>query len=298
MKSVRFAPSPTGVFHIGNLRTAWISHALSRSLGAKWIVRYEDIDQPRVVAGSRERQRADMAALGCIANQEILQSEKRGRHWELFERARRDGVIYPCFCSRREVAENLATIASAPHVGDLENENPIYDGTCRDRGAEWPEVKNPSIAWRFRNDGGGVQDFAIARTGPQAEDLAREFVPGYQWACAIDDYDGDYDLLVRAWDLFSATPQQRAIQKWLSPGWIPPAVFHCALITDQSGHRLEKRTRGVTLEELQAIGVSVGQLQEMFLDSYSPPSLNLIARGAIDGEAVRTLRYISPGELI
>ncbi len=278
--SVRFAPSPTGTFHVGNLRTAWISWEVSRFLGAQWVLRFEDIDGPRVVTGARDRQRADMAALGCVADAETLQSENHARHWELFSRAIDEGILYPCFCSRREILEGLAAIASAPHSAA-----PIYDGTCRDLKG-WPEVKKPTVAWRFRTEN-FRQDFIVARTGGDRKSLAREFTPGYQWACAIDDYDGDYDLLVRAWDLESATVQQRVIQRWLDPQWLPPGVFHCALVTDDSGHRLEKRSRGVTLAELTGQGISAERLVEIFRRSFKAIP---VARGEVSGESARELR--------
>src|SRR6476659_5113424 len=92
--SVRFAPSPTGTFHVGNLRTAWVSYRWSRVLRMPWVVRFEDIDGPRVVNGARERQLADMAALGLVPDEILVQSARHERHRALFLRAVADGSVY------------------------------------------------------------------------------------------------------------------------------------------------------------------------------------------------------------
>jgi glutamyl-tRNA synthetase len=265
------------------LRTAYISHAWARALGIPWVVRFEDIDTPRVVAGAREAQTADMLALGLRADQVFLQTESRDRHWNWFCRAVDQGQVYPCFCSRKEVAEALRTAASAPHHPEA-----IYDGHCRpgsggknaNRGTGAATLAG--IAWRFRgSDPQGSMDFIVARTGSHpvlaAGSAACGFVPAYHWACAIDDYEcagSPYDLLVRAADLRSATIHQRTIQKWLvreleqAPEY--PAVFHCALVTGPGGERLEKRTRGVTLPELIAGGLSATAVAAKLATSFAP----------------------------
>lgn len=254
---VRFAPSPTGAFHLGNFRTAWISHQWARALGKPWCVRFEDIDQPRVVPRAQQNQLEEMSRLGMIPDELTLQTANRKRHWELFEKARREGVIYPCSCSRKEV---LASLASAPHGPDA-----VYSGHCRRRPAG--EAKE-SLAWRFKNDDlSGTQDFIVARTDGEGGEAS--FVPAYHWACAIDDWDGRYDLLVRAFDLETAATVQRRIQAWLAqetPG-VFPAVFHTSLVTADDGHRLEKRTKGVTLPEWLARH-SVDELKNIFEKSF------------------------------
>jgi glutamyl-tRNA synthetase len=272
---VRFAPSPTGRFHLGNLRTAWIAHAWARALGLPWIVRFEDTDGPRVVAGARERQRDDMAALGLVADFETLQSERLARHWELFRLAARGGAVYPCYCSRREVQQALAAAPSAPHGKEA-----IYDGRCRNAAAA-PRGEAPhGIGWRFRGqDERGTQDFLVARThgtrAVSAPAIDPSFVPAYHWACAIDDAEergGPYELIVRAADLETAIASQRAIQSWLAQAAGRPvefpAVYHCALVTGPRGERLEKRTRGITLPELQAAGWDAARIGERLAASH------------------------------
>jgi glutamyl-tRNA synthetase len=296
MSGVRFAPSPTGSFHVGNFRTAWISHHLARAYALPWVVRFEDIDVPRVVEGARERQLREMRELGLVPDELSLQSERAARHLSLFERAAREGRVYPCSCSRREIQEALAGVASAPHSAQ-----PVYNGRCRptERGGPSPwgsgerERGFPTIAWRFRGDpADGSQDFIVARTGARSED----FVPSYHWACAIDDRDGRYELLVRAWDLESVIDQHRAIHRLIDEweGVVPlPAVFHASLVVQDSGTRLEKRTRGVTLPELHGAGITSSQLSTTFERSFVLPPRP--APGAISGERERTRTLVSLG---
>jgi glutamyl-tRNA synthetase len=264
---VRFAPSPTGAFHIGNLRTAWISFWWAQKLKLPWVVRFEEIDRPRVIYGAQEGQLADMKALGLSPDELVLQSTKTERHWKLFVQAKDQGAVYPCFCSRKEVLEQ---IASAPHQG-----TPPYSGRCRSLdSAEWAErsaqLARPSIAWRFKMpDSNGTADFVVARTPTHDRFELKDFVPAYQWACAIDDIDGGYDLLVRAFDLKDSAPQQRAIQRWLVGDTVRyPAIFHTSLVVNNDLSRLEKRTRGVTLAEVLAAGQKPERLVELFAKSF------------------------------
>ncbi len=280
---VRFAPSPTGSFHVGNLRTAWISRRWASFLKLPWVVRFEDIDVPRVVRGARERQLADMKSLGLVPDQIVLQSERRGRHWQVFQDFQKAGLIYPCYCSRKMVRQAVEDSASAPH-----QEPPAYSGRCRHMADQNFNTDFPSLAWRLKMpDESGAEDAVIARTSPVWEQVetpdAASFVPAYHWACAIDDQDGGYELLVRAWDLEGVTSLQRTIQSHLCrlEGKIfePAAIFHCALVVRNDGQRLEKRTKGVTLPELLDAGEAAASLTAKFETSFShafqclPPGL-------------------------
>jgi glutamyl-tRNA synthetase len=308
-RGVRFAPSPTGRFHVGNLRTAWISWRWARRLGEPWAVRFEDIDRPRVLPGALEQQLADLSELGLVPDARILQSQRRERHWEVFLSALREGRIYPCVCSRQEVTSALSGLASAPQAATgSAPEAPVYSGACRGLGAselrcrlgELRVQRRTGIGWRFRQpDPSGRDDFLVARTSPPVDGGGvpdePSFTPAYHWACAIDDYDGDYRLLVRAGDLASATPIQRAVQSFLGLGsdrreWAPPAVFHCSLVTRDDGGRLEKRTKDVTLPELRERGIGVARLLELFELSFDeallePPP----GPGSIIGERAEKL---------
>lgn len=284
--SVRFAPSPTGRFHLGNLRTAWISHLFARMLEMAWVVRFEDIDRPRVVPGAIETQLADMRTLGLVPDRVLTQSEQHLRHEALFRAAVAAEQVYPCTCSRKQVQEELQRLASAPH-----REAPLYTGCCREP-LRRPAAVNPTMAWRFRNpdDPTGRQDFIVGRTDVSGA----EFVPAYHWACAIDDYDGDHALLVRASDLAHALPIQRQIHAWVGAHQGEPrpfpAVFHTALVTDDHGHRLEKRTQGVTLPEILAREPDVDRLLDQFRRSFNTIYVEAYAPGTVWSEEPNTLR--------
>lgn len=290
--SVRYAPSPTGSFHAGNLRTAWISHFWSRRLGLPWVVRIEDIDFLRVLPGAAERQLSDLADLGLVPDEIQLQTTRRPRHWELFVRAVRQGQVYPCSCSRKELADALSELASAPH-----GRPPVYSGHCRRRPlSERRPTGHPTLGWRFKSpEPSGREDFLVARTGPSGAAGPDEpsFTPAYAWACAIDDLDGGHALLVRAWDLIHVVSQQRAVQQWLAdagggPRRAAPAVFHCAVVTGPSGERLEKRTRGVTLPELAEAGHGPSEITRAFEASFAGEARDFDP-GEVWGESRRTL---------
>ena len=240
---------------------------MARETGEPWILRIEDIDTARVSAQHQQTQLEDLKAIGLQADAIVIQSSRYERHLELFTRARAEGRIYPCDCSRKDVLEALSQVARAPHERAVE-----YSGHCRNR-------KHPNdlssyhpadtLAWRWKinpnsNSELGHHDVIIARTDANGEG----FVPGYHWACAIDDADGNYRLLVRAWDLAMVEGIQSDIRSWCSLSQDLTRVFHTSVVTRDDGGRLEKRTQGVTLVELQTIGISPSQLTEKFDASF------------------------------
>ncbi len=259
MNGVRFAPSPTGRFHIGNLRTAWIASQVGHLLAEPLTIRVEDIDSARSRIEFKDLQIADLKRVGVIADELIIQSNRHSRHLELFNRARNDGLIYPCDCSRKDVLEALAGLRSAPHGREAD-----YSGRCRTRK---PSDMHPveTLAWRWRSklNADGRYDAIVARTNPDGS----QFTPGYHWACAIDDADGNYRLLVRAWDLETVEFTQRQIREWVRPN-IQTDIFHTSLVVNLDGSRLEKRTKGVTLDELTAAGLTEQTLVSLFERSF------------------------------
>lgn len=283
---VRFAPSPTGNFHVGNLRTAWISFQIAKALHLPWIVRFEDIDRPRIVYSAREQQSFDLKKLGLIPDFVFLQSEFRNHHWAVFLEAVKSKQIYACDCSRKEVQAALSSIASAPH-----SSLPTYSGRCRQNENKLLQPSE-TLAWRFKMpDESGKDDFIVARTSDQFANglpLEKSFTPSYHWACAIDDHDGNYDLLVRSSDLRNSLALQRAIQKWLGRNEMIP-VFHTSLITQNDGHRLEKRTSGVTLDEILKSGKSVADVCSLFEISFDLNSAITLSKDVGFGEKEETL---------
>lgn len=259
LHGVRFAPSPTGRFHIGNLRTAWVSEQLARELNQAWVIRIEDLDPLRSQKKFWASQSQDLERLGLRADEVLWQRERLSVHRQSLQQAHAEGRIYPCNCSRREVLEALA---SAPHLETTTSASSqfaaIYNGKCR---SNPPKDVHEGTGWRWRfADENGHRDVLIAR-GELA--LAE---PAYHWACAIDDADGAYQLLVRAIDLLPAEPIQQAIREWRRPGWGSKIlVFHTALVVQDDGARLEKRTQGVTLDELK---LSIDQLRDCFERSF------------------------------
>jgi glutamyl/glutaminyl-tRNA synthetase len=269
------------------LRTGWIAKEWSRRLGLPFVVRFEDIDRPRVVPGAEELQRRDLAEVGAVADRIDVQSAFGERHLAVFEAAVIAGKVYPCTCSRRQVKAALAAwknLASAPH-----HPVPVYDGRCRS-GATI--AANAPVGWRWRaDDPTGVDDVLVARTeGPRDK-----FQPSYHWACAIDDWDGRFQWIVRAWDLAPAVEPQRAVQRWLravegSTDPLPRA-FHAATVVDEHGQRLEKRSRGVTLPELFAAGWTGDAVADRFRASFE-------SAVPAEGDGGEARREISVRELL
>lgn len=290
MPGVRFAPSPTGLFHIGNLRTAWVAKRLSTVFNEPFVVRVEDIDSARVVAGIWNQQLEDLNFLKIVPDRVYFQTTHHQRHQDIFNRARVEGVIYPCDCSRKDVADALRDFASAPH-DQTSADHPVYTGHCRDR--ESTDLSQyhatESLAWRWRRPNpSGILDPIVARTTRSGT----HFSPGYHWACAIDDADGDYRVLVRSWDLAPSEPIQSEIRKWVQPK-SNCQVFHTTLITRNDSGRIEKRSQGVTLKELWAAGISTQTLLALFNNSFDLESaMRMISNSSegVMGENAHTRR--------
>ncbi len=261
LRGVRFAPSPTGHFHIGNLRTAWVASRLAKTLDEPFVIRIEDIDTARIKEKAWTSQLSDLSALGLVARQTVTQTHFARRHAELFATARLEGRVYPCDCSRREVLTQLSMMRSAPHAAE-----PEYSGHCRNRIDDLSTYRpKETLAWRWKDESeNGAYDSIVARSASDASG----FMPGYHWACAVDDADGGYNVLVRAWDLAPADRVQRQIRKWVSKNGPEPIVFHTSLVINSDGTRLEKRTAGVTLAELSAEKISAKKLSEKFEASF------------------------------
>ncbi len=279
--SIRYAPSPTGSLHLGNLRTAWISFQIAKQLQQPWHVRFEDIDTPRVIPQAQQEQLRDLESLGLVPQELSVQSLHRPRHWSCFLRAASESLIYPCFCSRAEVQGEMKSLASAPH-----HQMAIYSGHCRKLQSVPSAYSHRDIAWRFKHTGdeSGLSDFIVARTKPirsfseQADEST--FVPSYHWACAIDDHDAQFNWIVRAIDLKQALAPQMLIhqllQGWELKKWSYPNIFHTALVTQDDGKRLEKRTKGVTLRELMGKGIPAKKIIECFEKNFSISSYKFI----------------------
>jgi glutamyl-tRNA synthetase len=264
--SGRFAPSPTGDLHIGNLRTALLAWVAARASGRGFVVRMEDLDLVTASAESARRQLADLAALGLDWDGPVLfQSERFDRYRAAIDRLAADGRVYPCFCTRREIRAEVAAAAAAPH-----GPPGAYPGTCRDLSAAERAARAAAgrpAALRLRADGERIA-FVDAIAGPfegPADDvvLARaDGVPAYNLAVVVDDAAQGITQVVRGDDLLTSTPRQILLQRLL--GHPQPEYAHVPLVVDADGHRLAKRAgaanTAITLADLAAHGWSSAEV--------------------------------------
>jgi len=250
----RYAPSPTGPLHVGNLRTAVLAWLFARSTGDAFVLRIDDLDR---VASRDEHVRdhiADLAALGIDWDgQAVRQSDRFDRYEAALDHLAADGLLYPCYCTRREVRAAV----SAPHGPSPEG---AYPGTCRDltaaeRAAREAEGRRPS--WRVRARGERVE--VVDRLRGRFAGVIDDFVvrradgaPAYQVAVVVDDHDQGVAEVVRGDDLLDTTPRQVWLARRL--GLTVPGYAHVPLVLGPDGQRLAKRHGAVTLGDLRGRG--------------------------------------------
>jgi glutamyl-tRNA synthetase len=244
----RFAPSPTGVLHLGNLRTALLAWLFARSAGSEFLVRMEDLDTGRVRPGYAEQQLDDLAAIGVDWDGEVVYQSQRLGLYEAAITALGDRV-YECYCTRAEIRE----AASAPH-GPLPEG--AYPGTClRLTAAElaskrasgrapalWIRADAERVGFQDRLHGhveGVVDDFVIRRN---------DGAPAYNLAVVVDDAAQEIGEIVRGDDLLDTTPRQIFLARAL--GLAEPSYAHVPLVLGRDGARLAKRHGDVTLREV------------------------------------------------
>ena len=252
----RYAPSPSGRMHLGNLMCCLLAWLSAKSKGGQVLLRIEDLDTQRCPRAFADAIIDDLAWLGLAADgpePPVYQSERSAVYAQYFEELARRGLVYPCFCSRSQLHA-----ASAPHRSDGQV---VYAGTCRSlTPAEITErAKTRAPAWRVR-----VPDEVIAfedsHMGPCAENLARDCgdfylrradgVFAYQLAVVVDDALMGVTQVVRGADLLSSTPRQLWLYREL--GLPAPEFYHMPLLLAVDGRRLSKRDGDESLEHLQA----------------------------------------------
>src|SRR5512133_1188989 len=252
MTTGRFAPSPTGILHLGNLRTALASWLSARAAGGRWIVRMEDVDGPRCRRDLGEGQLRDLAALGLESDGPVIwQSERAASYQATLEMLHAAGRLYPCACTRKD----LQLLASAPHAED--GLRP-YTGHCRDRA--WEGFDR---ALRFRLPAGSI-DWEDQLLAAQSDDPAtltgdpllfrRDGCFAYHLAVVVDDGAQGITEVVRGADLRPVTATQIRLQEAL--GLPRPAYAHLGLVVAPDGSRLGKRVGGLGLDALAARDVS------------------------------------------
>lgn len=258
----RFAPSPTGRLHLGNVRSALLGWLWARAAGGEFLLRIEDLDPERSKPQFTDVIFEDLEWLGLDWDGPVWrQSDRAELYADALARLAKAGRAYECWCSRAEVAR----AASAPHVGE---EGPVYPGTCRAGGASKPG-RSPS--WRFVVEP-GVERFHDEVHGDCAQDVAREVgdfvirrvdgVASYQLAVVVDDALAGVTHVLRGEDLLSSTARQLQLQRAL--GFPRPAYAHVPLLLQADGKRLAKRDGASTVAGLRELGWSpervVGQL--------------------------------------
>jgi glutamyl-tRNA synthetase len=250
----RFAPSPTGALHVGNLRTALLAWLFARSAGARFLVRVEDLDRARVRPRVEEAQLADLRALGLDWDEPVVrQSERMALYESAIDRLDSEGLLYPCYCTRAEIRG----AASAPHGIPAADR---YPGTCRDlttAGRAEREAAGRPPALRVRAEGTRIafEDRLLGRFEEETDDFVvrrNDGAPAYQLAVVVDDAAQGIGEVVRGADLVDSTPRQLLLARLL--GLPEPSHAHVPLVLGPDRRRLAKRHGAVTLDDRAARG--------------------------------------------
>ncbi len=270
----RFAPSPTGELHIGNLRTALLAWLYARSTGSRFLVRMEDLDPITSSRAHEEKQLGDLSAIGLDWDGDVVRQSDR---FPLYERVITDldarNAVYRCFCTRREIAE--ATSAPHQHLPDG-----AYPGTCRNL-SEKAVKKNISLGKKFalrirmNNQVLGFDDLLRGPTETLVDDFVlrrADGMPAYNLAVVVDDELQGVEQVVRGDDLLLGTPRQIALGRLL--GYKEKSYVHVPLVLNAEGKRLSKRDGAVTINDLLAFNVTPDDVRAMLAHSCGLVSKN------------------------
>jgi glutamyl-Q tRNA(Asp) synthetase len=239
----RFAPSPTGPLHFGSLVAALASYCDARAAGGEWLVRIEDVDEPRSRAGAESAILDALTRYGFAWDGPVVrQSERSAEYEQALARLRTIGAVYPCVCTRRELE-----VAPFGAAGER-----VYPGTCRNGVAS----ERMPRAQRVRVDATSIA-FVDRLQGPQRQDLARDvgdFVVrradglfAYQLAVVVDDALQGVTTIVRGADLLASTPRQIFLQQLL--GLPTPEYLHVPVAINRAGEKLSKQTHARPLPD-------------------------------------------------
>lgn len=275
----RFAPSPTGDLHIGNLRTALAAWLSARDSGRMFLVRMEDLDRVTSSPEHERRQLDDLDRLGLDHDGEVVrQSERFDLYHDALRTLEASGAVYPCWCTRREIA----AAASAPHDDRRPTENIVgpgvvdpdevlrpdgaYPGTClhlsrAERREREDRGRPPALRLRAESAVVEFEDRVHGRHRGLVDDLVlrrSDGVPAYHLAVVVDDHLQGVDQVVRGDDLLSSTPRHVHLQRRL--GLRTPEYVHVPLVLGADGARLAKRHGAVTLADLDDRGVAPAAL--------------------------------------
>jgi len=282
----RLAPSPTGYLHVGHARTFWTAWQRARDAGGALVIRMEDLDPDRSRTVYADAALEDLRWLGIRWHEgpdrggpyaPYAQSKRLPAYVEVWRRLLNGGFLFPCKCSRKDLAAAIA----APHESasqrafklEAHEDEPIYPGTCRHLSWQAPQLPGPTgadlerlegINWRFRVPHGEVIEFEDQNLGAQRFVAGVDFgdfvvwrrdgLPSYQLACVADDVAMGITEVVRGADLLKSTARQILLFRAL--GLSPPSWFHCRLVVDHNGRRLAKRHDALSLRALRQRGVT------------------------------------------
>ena len=263
----RFAPSPSGELHVGNLRTAILAWLFARSSGRRFLLRVEDLDRAR--AGSEAGQLRDLQAVGVTWDGGVVRQTARGPLYAgAISRLEAAGLTYECFCTRREIQE----APSAPHAPQG-----AYPGTCRNLDPAELEFKRSTRPAAIRLRAGTaeytVRDLLHGEFTGVVDDFVlrrNDGVTAYNLAVVVDDAEQGIDQVVRGDDLLPSTPRQAYLASLLH---IPsPEYAHVPLVVNNDGARLAKRDGAVTLRDLADAGTPPAAVRDRLLESLGLPA--------------------------
>jgi glutamyl-Q tRNA(Asp) synthetase len=277
MLRTRFAPSPTGHLHIGNAYSALVCQQWARQHHASLLLRIEDIDHTRCRQGFIDGMLEDLRWLGLRwRGDPILQSQRLTAYRRALDSLRTMGVLYPCFCTRKQIQAEIARMGIAPHQEDSADP---YPGTCRNQAGNRAEkrARNDAFAWRLDiakafdligkdiswRDGKG-HHYPVRPHAHGDVVLGRKDIGiSYHLAVSVDDAEQGVTHVIRGIDLKASTGIHRLLQTLLE---LPsPAYIHHGLLVDEQGERMAKRHHAPTLRSLRQQGVDPAALRENLL---------------------------------
>lgn len=261
----RFAPSPTGPLHFGSLVAAVGSYLEAKYHGGEWLVRIEDLDTPRTVSGASSSILNMLEKLGMEWDGAVVYQSRRNKIYrDALASLKKQGLIYPCQCSRKEIADS-----STRGIGGL-----IYPGTCRNHSYAFEQTSalriqttndpirftdnlQGSICQRLHSD---IGDFVLRRA---------DGIYAYQLAVVVDDAEQQITHVVRGSDLLGSTPRQIYLQQLLN--YTTPAYMHLPLVMNQTGEKLSKQTYAAPIDLINALSQLVAAIR--FLGQEPPIEL-------------------------
>lgn len=266
----RFAPSPTGPLHFGSLLAALASYLEAKTQDGLWLVRMEDLDKPREVAGAANHILNTLEKFGLEWDGEVVyQSQRSALYQEALNQFKAKSLIYQCSCSRKEIADSYNQKQAQHGIDGL-----IYPGTCRDKSstfkpyAERIKVKDQNISF---ND--AIQGRIIQNLATQIGDFVLKRADGlfaYQLAVVVDDHLQGATHIVRGADLLDSTPRQIYLQQVL--GYSTPKYAHIPVASNQAGEKLSKQTMATPIDSNNAPNLLINALD--FLGQTPPRDLS------------------------